>query len=407
MQKKINIFLVEPFKIFGVPYRLFVLSCVIWFGLFCVCIFLFKVNPLYFFLYFGLTHLFFVSFPLSHYLDFVLKYNRIRQHHYIETDIPFEKLDKDGSTLYLKGNGMCRIYALQNFTTITEKQQLDVWQNWFEKSLILSKHKCAYAQLLTWRQKDGLTFSNEVFLILSIQKSNTPKNDLQQLCYETETMLSVFQPIILSEKSSISPLTIYAGITSPLDTLYTFDSGNKSVAEQLSTNEISFSQNHSICFQQFQTKRFLSSLCLKQGSDIIDTQMISQLQNINAECMFLRNIQVLNKNKSISFLTAKHRFDLNELLKKSNKYIGLNSLINEGRLITQMGLIVYVWGDTFEEITKIENQIEKICQQYQFQVTKNTNTDIAAYFSLFPVNNHYPHKLNYLSDGASLICLLK
>ncbi len=414
MQKKTNIHFTIPSNIWGVPIALFEKNGVYWLILMLVFVFLFRSNPLFCFLGFVLSHLIFCCSPFFTVKALVAKYERLRKSRYIETDIPFDKLEKDESTVILKDGGLCRIYVLKDIANVPEEQQIFLWEKWFKSiaesskifSLPFEKHQ-ASVKILTWRQKEQNNFENECFLILSVKKSPTMYDDMQKMCQKTENILGLFQPLLLSADTNISPLLIFAEITSPITPLYMIGSESKSISEQLSSNEIHMENKGVICFQQGKKCRYLSSVTVKKSAEMIDTKLIEDIQSIDAECMFLHDIHVYNSKMSDIYVKQRKIFDFKNCIGRLNRYQQTNKLLEQGEVLVQMGISVFIWSNSKQELANTENKIKSIYSSYNYEVVKNTNTDVATYMSLFPVSTTYPLKLNYLSSEAALLCYTK
>ena len=349
--------------------------------------------------------------------------------------LPFERILDDKKTILCQNGTLVRVFKVSGVSIAFAKREviqefLEDRKKWIdslseisvETRIFTIREKIKsdkvinnYNKLLKnisekWNEAQSEIFMNTHYIVLSVNDRKDAMKDLDTATSNLQAILSNFGVNILNEGSnSESPLAFFAHIINPIsrpnpqsqNILY------DRISELLVSDEIFFSNNGYIRFRSGNKIKYMAVVGIKQQSNSVDEQMLSDILAKNFEITILHNLFPISKLKAQMVLVNQRRMASSTTFSYDvlRQFDDALALIEQGdedhQTLVNYAETFFVSADTLDELDKAVFEIEKVCRLYGITPVREGWVAQASWFSQFPTYDKYPRMYKMLSRAVA------
>ncbi len=350
--------------------------------------------------------------------------------------LPFSRLGEDGATIYCRNGSISRVFKINGINTSLMNPEdrnalLEMRKQWIDSMsslevtsrIITLREKIPLSEQQThthpvlqeistqWIESLDRIFENTHYIILSINDRKYALRDLNQATQSLYAILDSYQPVLISEKtpskhSEKSPFWLFAQLASPLTKPKPVIGSQREEELNclLTSDYIHFTKDEGIIrFFAGDKEKLGIVIGIRKPGDFMDEQMISDLASIDYEINIVHNIQPYSYVKANALLIQQQRQAL-----LTSPSVGVHSQYDEAmqvldssdadaQTLNKYAMTIYLFGETKEELTAGQEEIERICRFYNVTPVREGWAAQASFFSQFPTYDVYPKTFLYLS----------
>ena len=349
--------------------------------------------------------------------------------------LPFEKLLDDKKTILCSNGSLVRIFKITGASIAFARHEtieslLEERKKWIDslseisiesriftlrervqtEKLINQDNKVLKEISEKWNQSQEDIFKNTHYIVLSVNDRKDALKDLDTATANLEAILSNYGVNILKEDdNSESPLTFFAHIINPISrpnpksTNIIYDN----ISEIMVSDEIFFSNKGYIRFRSGNKEKYMAVVGIKQQSNTVDEQMLSDILALNYELSVLHNLFPIPKMKAQMILINQRRMANSstfsyDVLRQFDDALALIEQNDEDhQTLVNYAETFFITGESLEELNKAVFEIEKICRLYGITPIREGWVAQASWFSQFPTYDKYPRMYKMLSRAVA------
>lgn len=362
--------------------------------------------------------------------------------------LPFLKLDEDGATIHLRNGSFARVFEVQGAdTTLLMPEERAVLaearKRWIDSMAELE----ITSRVITIREKQPLNeeklykdskmlqtistlwienlhriFKNKHYIVLSVNDRKTALKDLDQATNALTSILDMYQPILISEKTPFkhqdkSPFWLFAQLASPLSVPKPIVGIEEKeyLNALLTADYIHFTKDEGIIrFFAGDREKLAVAIGIRKPGDYMDEQMVADIISIDCELTVIHNIKAIHPLTAKALLAQQQRmaylttFSANVAAQYNTALQWMDPSDADAQTLNEYAMTVLVFGDSVEEIRFGQEEIEKICRLHNVTPVREGWAAQAVFFAQFPTYEVYPRTFLYLSRVvACSICIDK
>lgn len=349
--------------------------------------------------------------------------------------LPFEKLLEDKKTILCSNGSLVRIFKIDGASVAFAHHKklqslLEERKKWLdslseisiESRIFTIREKINSEKVINntnkvlkeisekWSEAQSDIFKNSHYIVLSVNNRKDAVKDLDTATSNVEAILSNFGIKILTEDNEgESPLSFFAHIINPIsrpnpksDNM-TFDT----ISELMVSDEIFFSNKGYIRFNSGTREKYMAVVGIKQQSNTVDEQMLSDILTLNYEITVLHNIFPISKSKAQMILINQRRMASSstfsyDVLRQFDEALALiEQNDDDHQTLLNYAETFFVSGESIEDLNKAVFEIEKICRLYGLTPVREGWVAQASWFSQFPTYDKYPRMYKVLSRAVA------
>ncbi|MDR1009232.1 MAG: hypothetical protein LBL52_03190 [Rickettsiales bacterium] len=349
--------------------------------------------------------------------------------------LPFEKILGDRRTIICSDGSLVRVFKCDGASTAFARAEtisnlLESRKRWIDSLSEISvecriftiRERVRSGQSLEpenrvlreiserWDKAQESVFINAHYIVISVNGRKDAMSDLDTATSNLEAMLSAFGVRALKEGGGgESPLVFFAHLINPISRPnprsenMAFDS----VSELLVSDEVFFSNKGVIRFASGGREKYMAIVGIKQQSNQVDEQMLSDILTLNFELVVLHNIFPISKLRAQLLLVNQRRMAASTTFSPDvlRQFDDALSLIEQGdedhQTLVNYAETFFVAGNSPAELDKAVFEIEKICRLYGIVPVREGWVAEASWFSQFPTYDKYPRTYKLLSRAAA------
>ena len=362
--------------------------------------------------------------------------------------LPFSKLDEDGATIHLRNGSLARVFELRgaDITLMTPEERLELaeakkrWIDSMAELEVVSRvitirervplheeklykdSKMLQKISTTWLDSLHRIFRNKHYIVLSINDRKTAMKDLQQASNSLLTILDMFGPVLISEKTphkhkDKSPFWLFSQLVSPLSNPKPVVHGEEGeyLNSLLTSDYIHFSKDEGIIkFISGDQEKMAICIGIRKPGDFMDEQMVADILSIDCEVNICHNIKAIPHVKANFLLMQQRRmaylttFSQNVQDQYNTALEWMDQSDADGQTLNEYAMTVFVYGKTKAELEFGQEEVEKICRLHNVTPVRDGWAAQASFFAQLPTYEVYPRTFMFLSRVvACAICLDK
>lgn len=362
--------------------------------------------------------------------------------------LPFSRLDEDGATIHLRNGSLARVFEITgaDTTLLTASERfalMNARKQWIDSMASLEvvsrvitirervslnedgEHKDS--KLLKqvsqkWMESMHRVFRNKHYIVLSVNDRKTAMDDLQQATVALTSILDIYQPVLISEKTPMkhkdkSPFWLFAQLASPLSVPQPkigLEEGEY-LNSLLTGDYIHFTKDEGIIkFFSGDIEKYGLSIGIRKPGDFMDEQMIADILSIDCEVTLVHNIKAIPMVKANMLLMQQRRmawlttFSSNVIAQYNTALEWMDQSDSDGQTLNEYAMTVFIYGNSKNELKFGQEEIEKICRLYNVTPVREGWAAQASFFAQFPTYEVYPRTFLYLSRVvACSVCIDK
>ena len=349
--------------------------------------------------------------------------------------LPFEKLLDDKKTILCLDGTLVRVFKIVGVSVAFAKREviqnfLEDRKNWIDslseisiETRIFTIREKIYSDKLInnynkllknisekWSEAQQEIFQNSHYIVISVNDRKDALKDLDTATSNLMAMLSNFGVEILVEgKTDESPLAFFAHVINPISRPkpVSLNIAYDSVSELLVSDEVFFSNNGYIRFSSGSKIKYMSVVGIKQQSNSVDEQMLSDILSKNFEINVLHNLFPISKLKAQIILTNQRKMASSTSFSYDviRQFDDALALIEQGdedhQTLVNYAETFFVSADSLEELDKAVFEVEKVCRLYGITPVREGWVSQASWFSQFPTYDKYPRMYKMLSRAVA------
>ena len=362
--------------------------------------------------------------------------------------LPFSKLDEDGATIHLRNGSLARVFELQgaDTTLMMPEERIELaeakkrWIDSMAELEIVSRvvtirekvplhedhlykdSKMLQAIATKWIESLHRVFRNKHYIVLSVNDRKTAMKDLQQASNSLLTILDMYHPVLISEKTpnkhrDKSPFWLFAQLVSPLSKPQPIIHGEQGeyLNALLTADYIHFTKDEGVIkFISGEREKLAICMGIRKPGDYMDEQMVADILSIDCEVTVCHNIKAIPHVKANFLLMQQRRmaylttFSQNVQEQYSTALQWMDQSDADGQTLNEYAMSVFVFGKSKAELDFGQEEIEKICRLHNVTPVRDGWAAQAVFFAQLPTYEVYPRTFMYLSRVvACAICLDK
>ncbi len=362
--------------------------------------------------------------------------------------LPFSKLDEDGATIHLRNGSLARVFELKgaDITLMTPEERLELaeakkrWIDSMAELEVVSRvitirervplheeklykdSKMLQKISTTWLDSLHRIFRNKHYIVLSINDRKTAMKDLQQATNSLLTILDLFGPVLISEKTphkhkDKSPFWLFSQLVSPLSNPKPIVHGEEGeyLNSLLTSDYIHFTKDEGIIkFLSGDKEKMAICIGIRKPGDFMDEQMVADILSIDCEINVCHNIKAIPHVKANFLLMQQRRmaylttFSQNVQDQYNTALEWMDQSDADGQTLNEYAMTVFVFGKTKAELEFGQEEVEKICRLHNVTPVRDGWAAQASFFAQLPTYEVYPRTFMFLSRVvACAICLDK
>ncbi len=348
--------------------------------------------------------------------------------------LPFQKLLPDKKTILCLNGTLVRVFKVTGVSIAFAKYEviknyLDDRKRWIdslseiniETRIFTIREKIHserqfnnYNNLLKeislkWNEAQAEIFQNSHYIVISVNNRSKAMDDLETASANLLAMLSNYGVEVLIEGKTQSPLSFFAHILNPISRP-TPSSDNMiydSLSELLVSDEIFFSNKGLIRFSSGERTKYMAVVGIKQQSNVVDEQMLSDIMSKNFEINVLHNFFPISKLKAQLLLNNQRKMaaSISFSYDVIRQFDDALALIEQGdedhQTLVNYAETFFVSADNLQELNNAVFEIEKICRLYGMVPVREGWVAEASWFAQFPTYDKYPRMYKMLSRAVA------
>ncbi|MBP3616103.1 MAG: hypothetical protein J6J27_04325 [Alphaproteobacteria bacterium] len=349
--------------------------------------------------------------------------------------LPFERILNDKKTILCQNGTLVRVFKVNGASIAFAKREviqefLEDRKKWIDSLSEISvetriftirekihseKIDNNYNKLLKdisekWNEAQNEIFMNTHYIVISVNDRKDAMKDLETASSNLKAILSNFGAEMLKEDGkSESPISFFAHIINPIsrpnprsqNIIY------DRISELLVSDEIFFSNKGYIRFTSGNRTKYMAVVGIKQQSNIVDEQMLSDILAKNFEITVLHNLFPISKLKAQMVLVNQRKMASSTTFSYDvlRQFDDALALIEQGdedhQTLVNYAETFFVSADSLEELDKAVFEIEKVCRLYGIVPVREGWIAQASWFSQFPTYDKYPRMYKMLSRAVA------
>ncbi|MBR4317057.1 MAG: hypothetical protein IKP65_08910, partial [Alphaproteobacteria bacterium] len=349
--------------------------------------------------------------------------------------LPFERILNDKKTILCQNGTLVRVFKVNGASIAFAKREviqefLEDRKKWIDSLSEISvetriftirekihseKVDNNYNKLLKdisekWNEAQNEIFMNTHYIVISVNDRKDAMKDLETASSNLKAILSNFGAEMLKEDGkSESPISFFAHIINPIsrpnprsqNIIY------DRISELLVSDEIFFSNKGYIRFTSGNRTKYMAVVGIKQQSNIVDEQMLSDILAKNFEITVLHNLFPISKLKAQMVLVNQRKMASSTTFSYDvlRQFDDALALIEQGdedhQTLVNYAETFFVSADSLEELDKAVFEIEKVCRLYGIVPVREGWVAQASWFSQFPTYDKYPRMYKMLSRAVA------
>lgn len=349
--------------------------------------------------------------------------------------LPFERILNDKKTILCQNGTLVRVFKVNGASIAFAKREviqefLEDRKKWIDSLSEISvetriftirekihseKIYNNYNKLLKdisekWNEAQNEIFMNTHYIVISVNDRKDAMKDLETASSNLKAILSNFGAEMLKEDGkSESPISFFAHIINPIsrpnprsqNIIY------DRISELLVSDEIFFSNKGYIRFTSGNRTKYMAVVGIKQQSNIVDEQMLSDILAKNFEITVLHNLFPISKLKAQMVLVNQRKMASSTTFSYDvlRQFDDALALIEQGdedhQTLVNYAETFFVSADSLEELDKAVFEIEKVCRLYGIVPVREGWIAQASWFSQFPTYDKYPRMYKMLSRAVA------
>ncbi|MBR6674809.1 MAG: hypothetical protein IKL32_02670, partial [Alphaproteobacteria bacterium] len=254
--------------------------------------------------------------------------------------LPFSKLDDDGATIHLRNGSLARVFELKgcDTTLMLPEERIELAEakkRWVDSMaeleivsrVITIRERIPLSERNTYKDDRLLqtvseiwlnslhrVYRNKHYVILSVNDRKTAMKDLQQASNALITILDMYEPVLISEKTpqkhnDKSPFWLFSQLLSPLSNPKPIIHGEQGeyLNALLTADYIHFTKDEGIIkFINGDEEKMAICMGIRKPGDYMDEQMVADILSIDCEVTVCHNIKAIPHVKA-NFLLMQQR----------------------------------------------------------------------------------------------------
>ena len=349
--------------------------------------------------------------------------------------LPFERILDDKQTILCQNGTLVRVFKVDGVSIAFAKREVikDFLENrkkWIdslseisvETRIFTIREKVKTDKLINntnkllkeisekWSDAQSEIFMNSHYIVISVNDRKDAIKDLDTATSNLQAILSEFGVHILKENGkNESPLAFFAYIINPISRPRP-ESKNivyDRISELLVSDEIFFSNNGYIRFTSGNRTKYMAVVGIKQQSNSVDEQMLSDILAKNFEITVLHNLFPISKLKAQMVLVNQRRMASSTTFSYDvlRQFDDALALIEQGdedhQTLVNYAETFFVSADSLKELDVAVFEIEKVCRLYGITPVREGWVAQASWFSQFPTYDKYPRMYKMLSRAVA------
>ncbi|MBD5398687.1 hypothetical protein HDR60_04250 [bacterium] len=349
--------------------------------------------------------------------------------------LPFEKLLNDKKTILCSNGSLVRIFKVHGASIAFARREtiqslLEERKKWIdslseisvESRIFTIREKVKTEKVINndnkvlreisekWSDAQKEIFKNSHYIVISVNDRKDAMKDLDTASSNLEAILSNFGVKVLKEDGiSESPLTFFAHIINPISRPnpksenIVFDN----ISELMVSDEIFFSNKGYIRFRSGNSEKYMAVVGIKQQSNTVDEQMLSDILALNYEITVLHNLFPISKLKAQMILINQRRMASSstfsyDVLRQFDDALALIEQNDEDhQTLVNYAETFFITSDSFKGLNEAVFEIEKICRLYGLTPVREGWIAESSWFSQFPTYDKYPRMYKMLSRAVA------
>ncbi len=350
--------------------------------------------------------------------------------------LPFARLDDDGATIYCKNGSISRVYELTGTDTVLilpeerdalmemrkrwvdSLSEVDVYCRIFTARQFMSltqqeTHKNEVLRQVSeaWIENLDRVYHNKHYVVLTVNDRKNALEDLDLAQGALLSSLSAYHPVLISEKTpdnheDKSPFWLFANICSPLSRPQPLIASEKGDAlnSLLTVDSIHFTGEKGIIrFFAGDREKLCCVMGIRRCGDYMDEQMAADILSIDVELTIAYNIRPIPHGKATAYLMQQQRqamFTSPSPGVHEQYDIALSMLDasdENAQTLNDFAMTIYIYGSSREELQFGQEEIEKICRNYNVSPVRESWVAQPSFFAQFPTYDIYPKNYVYFS----------
>ncbi|MBD5404959.1 hypothetical protein HDR59_00220, partial [bacterium] len=349
--------------------------------------------------------------------------------------LPFEKLLDDKKTILCSNGSLVRIFKIYGASIAFARREtiqslLEERKKWIdslseisvESRIFTIREKVKTEKIINndnkvlreisekWSEAQKEIFKNSHYIVISVNDRKDAMKDLDTASSNLEAILSNFGVKVLKEDGkNESPLTFFAHIINPISRPnpksenIVFDN----ISELMVSDEIFFSNKGYIRFRSGSSEKYMAVVGIKQQSNTVDEQMLSDILALNYEITVLHNLFPIPKLKAQMILVNQRRMASSstfsyDVLRQFDDALALIEQNDEDhQTLVNYAETFFISSDTIKDLDEAIFEIEKICRLYGLTPVREGWIAESSWFSQFPTYDKYPRMYKMLSRAAA------
>ena len=349
--------------------------------------------------------------------------------------LPFEKLLDDKKTILCSNGSLVRIFKIYGASIAFARREtiqslLEERKKWIdslseisvESRIFTIREKVKTEKIINndnkvlkeisekWSEAQKEIFKNSHYIVISVNDRKDAMKDLETASSNLEAILSNFGVKVLKEDGkNESPLTFFAHIINPISRPnpksenIVFDN----ISELMVSDEIFFSNKGYIRFRSGNSEKYMAVVGIKQQSNTVDEQMLSDILALNYEITVLHNLFPIPKLKAQMILVNQRRMASSstfsyDVLRQFDDALALIEQNDEDhQTLVNYAETFFISSDTIKDLDEAIFEIEKICRLYGLTPVREGWIAESSWFSQFPTYDKYPRMYKMLSRAVA------
>lgn len=349
--------------------------------------------------------------------------------------LPFEKLLNDKKTILCSNGSLVRIFKITGTSIAFARREtiqslLEERKKWIdslseisiESRIFTIREKVQTDKVINntnkvlkeisekWSDAQKDIFKNSHYIVISVNDRKDAMKDLDTASSNLEAILSNFGVKALKEDGkSESPISFFAHIINPISRPQpksenmVFDN----ISELIVSDEIFFSNKGYIRFRSGSKEKYMAVVGIKQQSNTVDEQMLSDILSLNYEITVLHNLFPISKTKAQMILINQRRMASSstfsyDVLRQFDDALALIEQNDEDhQTLVNYAETFFITGESQDDLNKAVFEIEKICRLYGLTPVREGWVAQSSWFSQFPTYDKYPRMYKMLSRAVA------
>lgn len=362
--------------------------------------------------------------------------------------LPFSKLDDDGATIHMRNGSLARVFELKgaDTTLMMPEERIELaeakkrWVDSMAELEVVSRvitirervplheenlykdNKMLQTIATKWLDSLHRIFRNKHYIVISVNDRKTAMKDIIQASNSLTTILDAYEPVLISEKTpdkhqDKSPFWLFAQLVSPLSVPKPIIHGEQGeyLNAMLTADYIHFSKDEGIIkFISGDREKYAICMGIRKPGDYMDEQMVADILSIDCALTVCHNIKAIPHVKANLLLMQQRRmaylttFSQNVQAQYNTALEWMDQSDADGQTLNEYALTVFIFGESKEELTFGQEEVEKICRIHNVTPVRDGWAAQAAFFAQLPTYEVYPRTFMYLSRVvACALCMDK